>query len=141
MLLADDRSVLDLPLIRQATAPMPQRAGARAWTDDYSNILQVLSFGRAERRLSAVLLLRTQALSLLQSARAAARPRTNQRLVPTARAEDGETTNPSTISGPPMVCSPGSSLAWPEVGVRRHPRPARSPTASRATPRRRAPRS
>jgi hypothetical protein len=26
---------------------MPQRAGARAWTDDYSNILQVLSFGRS----------------------------------------------------------------------------------------------
>jgi hypothetical protein len=46
ILLAEDRRLLDLPLIRQATVPMPQRAGARAWTDDYSNILQVLSFGR-----------------------------------------------------------------------------------------------
>jgi SAM-dependent methyltransferase len=48
ILLADDRQHLDLPLIRQATAPMPQRGGARAWTDDYSNILQVMTFGRAE---------------------------------------------------------------------------------------------
>jgi SAM-dependent methyltransferase len=48
ILLADDRQRLDLPLIRQATAPMPQRGGARAWTDDYSNILQVMTFGRAE---------------------------------------------------------------------------------------------
>jgi len=46
VLLAEDRSVLDLPLIREATAPMPQGGGARAWTDDYSNILQVLSFKR-----------------------------------------------------------------------------------------------
>jgi hypothetical protein len=45
ILLAEDRRLLDRPLIRQATVPMPQRAGARAWTDDYSNILQVLSFG------------------------------------------------------------------------------------------------
>ena len=29
--------------------PMPERAGARAWSDDYSNILQVLSFGRADK--------------------------------------------------------------------------------------------
>ncbi len=47
ILLADDRHLLDQPLIRQATTPMPQRASARAWTDDYSNILQVLSFGRS----------------------------------------------------------------------------------------------
>jgi hypothetical protein len=46
ILLADDRRVLDLEPIRQATVPMPERAGARAWSDDYSNILQVLSFGR-----------------------------------------------------------------------------------------------
>jgi hypothetical protein len=46
MLLAEDRSVLDLPLIREATAPMPEADHARTWTDDYSNILQVLSFKR-----------------------------------------------------------------------------------------------
>jgi hypothetical protein len=47
VLLADDRSVLDLPLIAEASKPLPQRAGMRTWTDDYSNILQVLSLGRA----------------------------------------------------------------------------------------------
>ncbi|MGL6111114.1 MAG: spermidine synthase, partial [Rubrivivax sp.] len=46
ILLANDRRVLDLPLIRQAAVPLPKGAAARAWTDDYSNILQVLSFGR-----------------------------------------------------------------------------------------------
>ena len=46
VLLADERSVLDLPLIREATTPLPQGEGTRTWTDDYSNILQVLSFGR-----------------------------------------------------------------------------------------------
>jgi hypothetical protein len=46
VLLAEDRSVLDLPLIREASMPLPQRDGARTWTDDYSNILQVLSFSR-----------------------------------------------------------------------------------------------
>jgi hypothetical protein len=46
VLLAEDRSVLDLPLIREAASPLPQREGMRTWTDDYSNILQVLSFGR-----------------------------------------------------------------------------------------------
>ena len=46
VLLADDRNLLDRPLIREATTPIPQRAGMRTWTDDYSNILQVLSFGR-----------------------------------------------------------------------------------------------
>jgi hypothetical protein len=46
VLLADERSVLDLPLIREATTPLPQREGMRTWTDDYSNILQVLSLGR-----------------------------------------------------------------------------------------------
>jgi hypothetical protein len=49
ILLANDRSVLDLEPIRQAAVPMPERAGARAWSDDYSNILQVLSFGRADK--------------------------------------------------------------------------------------------
>jgi hypothetical protein len=47
VLLAGDRSVLDLPLIAEASKPLPQRAGMRTWTDDYSNILQVLSLGRA----------------------------------------------------------------------------------------------
>ena len=46
VLLAEDRQVLDLPLIREAATPMPERPGQRAWTDDYSNILQVLKFGR-----------------------------------------------------------------------------------------------
>ena len=48
MLLAEDRGVLDLASIREASFPVPERAGARAWSDDYSNILQVLSFGRAD---------------------------------------------------------------------------------------------
>jgi hypothetical protein len=46
ILLADDRQLLDLPKIREADAALPQRPGVRTWTDDYSNILQVLSFGR-----------------------------------------------------------------------------------------------
>jgi SAM-dependent methyltransferase len=46
VLLAEDRSVLDLPLIHEATTPLPQDEGARTWTDDYSNILQVLKFMR-----------------------------------------------------------------------------------------------
>ena len=46
VLLAEDRRVLDLPLIQEATTPIPQRPGMRTWTDDYSNILQVLAFGR-----------------------------------------------------------------------------------------------
>ena len=49
ILLSQDRRVLDLEPIRQATQPMPERPGARAWSDDYSNILQVLSFGRADK--------------------------------------------------------------------------------------------
>jgi len=48
ILLADDRLLFDQSLIRQATVPMPQRTDARAWTDDYSNILQVMTFGRGE---------------------------------------------------------------------------------------------
>lgn len=46
VLLAEDRAVLDLPLISEAATPLPRRAGMRTWTDDYSNILQVLDFGR-----------------------------------------------------------------------------------------------
>jgi hypothetical protein len=46
MLLSDDRLVLDQPLIRQATVALPERAGELAWTDDYSNIVQVMRFWR-----------------------------------------------------------------------------------------------
>lgn len=46
VLLSEDRRVLDLPLIHEAATPIPQRPGMRTWTDDYSNILQVLAFGR-----------------------------------------------------------------------------------------------
>ena len=46
VLLAEDRQVLDRPLIQEAATPIPQRADMRTWTDDYSNILQVLRFGR-----------------------------------------------------------------------------------------------
>ncbi len=47
ILLANDRSILDLPGIRRASSAIPRPAAARTWTDDYSNILQVMSFGRA----------------------------------------------------------------------------------------------
>jgi len=46
ILLSDERLVLDLPPVREASTPVPPRVGVRTWTDDYSNILQVLSFGR-----------------------------------------------------------------------------------------------
>jgi hypothetical protein len=49
ILLANDRSVLDLPGIRDASSPMPDLGRAKAWTDDYSNILQVMSFGRGQQ--------------------------------------------------------------------------------------------
>jgi hypothetical protein len=48
VLLAEDRSVLDLPLIAQAAKPLPPGRGVRAWTDDYSNIVRVMSFGRMD---------------------------------------------------------------------------------------------
>ena len=46
ILLARDRKVLDLPSIREATTPLPPLAGERTWTDDYSNVPQVMTFGR-----------------------------------------------------------------------------------------------
>jgi hypothetical protein len=46
ILLERDRSVLDLPPIREATTPLPPLAGGRTWTDDYSNVPQVMTFGR-----------------------------------------------------------------------------------------------
>jgi SAM-dependent methyltransferase len=48
VLLAEDRSVLDLPLIAQAAKPLPPGQGVRAWSDDYSNIVRVMSFGRMD---------------------------------------------------------------------------------------------
>lgn len=47
MLLAAERSSLDRPGIREAASALPTYPPARVWTDDYSNILQVLSFGSA----------------------------------------------------------------------------------------------
>ena len=49
ILLAEDRAVLDLPRIREAATTAPGEMSPRAWTDDYSNILQVLSFGRMSK--------------------------------------------------------------------------------------------
>jgi SAM-dependent methyltransferase len=46
VLLARDRGVLDLPLIQQATVASPEVRGDRVWTDDYSNIVQVMGTGR-----------------------------------------------------------------------------------------------
>jgi hypothetical protein len=46
ILLERDRSVLDLPPIREASKPLPPLAGGRIWTDDYSNVPQVMTFGR-----------------------------------------------------------------------------------------------
>jgi hypothetical protein len=46
MLLATDRRVLDLPSIRGARSRLPSVAGERSWTDDYSNVPQVMTFGR-----------------------------------------------------------------------------------------------
>jgi hypothetical protein len=46
MLLATDRRVLDLPSVRSAITPLPPLAGGRTWTDDYSNVPQVMTFGR-----------------------------------------------------------------------------------------------
>ena len=46
MLLATDRRVLDLPSIREAAKRLPPLAGGRTWTDDYSNVPQVMKLGR-----------------------------------------------------------------------------------------------
>jgi hypothetical protein len=47
VLLAQDRAVLDRPGIAAAASPLPAVAPARTWTDDYSNIVQIMSFGGA----------------------------------------------------------------------------------------------
>jgi hypothetical protein len=44
VLLSDSRETLDLPLLQEAASPLPQIEGTRTWTDDYSNILQVMKF-------------------------------------------------------------------------------------------------
>jgi hypothetical protein len=46
VLLSTDRSILDLPVIARSTVPLPHAQPGRVWTDDYSNIVQVLSFWR-----------------------------------------------------------------------------------------------
>lgn len=46
ILLARNRSVLDLPALAQASRAMPAVPPRPAWTDDYSNIVQVMSFGK-----------------------------------------------------------------------------------------------
>ena len=44
VLLAEERGALQLPLVDEVAVPLPQRPGRRTWTDDYSNILQVMRF-------------------------------------------------------------------------------------------------
>jgi hypothetical protein len=44
ILLARDRSILDLPDIKEAVVDLPMTTRRPLWTDDYSNILQVISF-------------------------------------------------------------------------------------------------
>jgi len=46
ILLAPDRRALDLPAIRDAATPLPPLAEGRTWTDDFSNVPQVMTFGR-----------------------------------------------------------------------------------------------
>jgi hypothetical protein len=46
ILLARDRKVLDLPGIKEASAALPKAGPGALWTDDYSNIMQVLSFSK-----------------------------------------------------------------------------------------------
>jgi hypothetical protein len=44
ILLARDRSILDLPDIQEAAVELPHVRHRPLWTDDYSNILQVIAF-------------------------------------------------------------------------------------------------
>jgi hypothetical protein len=50
ILLARDRSVLDRPLIREGSRALPASPPGRAWTDDYSNIAQAMSWTKALSR-------------------------------------------------------------------------------------------
>jgi hypothetical protein len=47
VLLAADRTILDLPAIARAAIALPRAPAGGAWTDDYSNIVQVMRFGRS----------------------------------------------------------------------------------------------
>jgi hypothetical protein len=47
VLLAADRAILDLPAIARAAIALPRAPAGGAWTDDYSNIVQVMRFGRS----------------------------------------------------------------------------------------------
>ncbi len=50
ILLARDRSVLDRAPIREGARAMPASAPGRPWSDDYSNIAQVMSLTKALAR-------------------------------------------------------------------------------------------
>jgi hypothetical protein len=50
ILLARDRAILDRPAIREGTRTLPAIPPGRAWTDDYSNIVQVMSWTKALSR-------------------------------------------------------------------------------------------
>ena len=50
ILLARDRAILDRPLIRDGSRALPASPPGRAWTDDYSNIVQVMSLTKALSR-------------------------------------------------------------------------------------------
>jgi hypothetical protein len=43
ILLARERTTLDVGMIREATRTLPGTTPKRAWTDDYSNIAQVMA--------------------------------------------------------------------------------------------------
>jgi hypothetical protein len=47
ILLARDRGVIDRDLVREGTRELPSSPPRRAWTDDYSNIVQVMSFTKS----------------------------------------------------------------------------------------------
>jgi hypothetical protein len=47
MLLARDKVLFDMPNIRERTTAMQKSEPRQAWTDEYSNIVQVMSFTKA----------------------------------------------------------------------------------------------
>ena len=47
---ARDRAILDRPAIREGARALPASPPGRAWTDDYSNIVQVMSWTKALSR-------------------------------------------------------------------------------------------
>lgn len=50
VLLSREPAALQRPPIRDAARPLPSAAGRRPWTDDYSNIVQVMSFDWGGKR-------------------------------------------------------------------------------------------